>query len=188
MLWILQCYPSAVTCMGNPSLQWKHLFYLRHVILIMRLWASWIYIFIYIYSNQFSFHSFLISNSKQNSPYSIKCSHFIELRCDVISFILSLTYVIVFTDWQLSSAMSRFFATGSDSESEESSSADEITPKAPGTTFKQSVQFVLNPIITTENLLFGLISHISIVFTGHCCLVMMRRTPRGWCAAPKTKG
>eukprot|EP00064_Thunnus_orientalis_P015771 superscaffoldBa00002989_g15830 len=36
-------------------------------------------------------------------------------------------------------AMSRFFATGSDSESEESSSADEITPKAPGTTFKQSL-------------------------------------------------
>uniref|UniRef100_UPI0037E95AFF eukaryotic translation initiation factor 3 subunit C n=1 Tax=Semicossyphus pulcher TaxID=241346 RepID=UPI0037E95AFF len=35
--------------------------------------------------------------------------------------------------------MSRFFATGSDSESEESSSADEITPKAPGTTFKQSL-------------------------------------------------
>lgn len=42
--------------------------------------------------------------------------------------------------------MSRFFATGSDSESEESSSADEITPKAPGTTFKQSVQFILNPV------------------------------------------
>lgn len=38
-----------------------------------------------------------------------------------------------------SSAMSRFFATGSDSESEESSSADELTPKAPGTTFKQSL-------------------------------------------------
>uniref|UniRef100_A0A673WQ73 Eukaryotic translation initiation factor 3 subunit C n=1 Tax=Salmo trutta TaxID=8032 RepID=A0A673WQ73_SALTR len=36
--------------------------------------------------------------------------------------------------------MSRFFATGSDSESESSSSADEITPKAPGTTFtKQSL-------------------------------------------------
>ncbi|XP_062416262.1 eukaryotic translation initiation factor 3 subunit C isoform X2 [Pungitius pungitius] len=35
--------------------------------------------------------------------------------------------------------MSRFFATGSDSESEESSSADEITPKAPGTTYKQSL-------------------------------------------------
>lgn len=35
--------------------------------------------------------------------------------------------------------MSRFFATGSDSESEESSSADEITPKAPGATFKQSL-------------------------------------------------
>lgn len=35
--------------------------------------------------------------------------------------------------------MSRFFATGSDSESEESSSADELTPKAPGTTFKQSL-------------------------------------------------
>uniref|UniRef100_A0A8D3DC08 Eukaryotic translation initiation factor 3 subunit C n=1 Tax=Scophthalmus maximus TaxID=52904 RepID=A0A8D3DC08_SCOMX len=35
--------------------------------------------------------------------------------------------------------MSRFFATGSDSESEESSSADEITPKAPGTNFKQSL-------------------------------------------------
>uniref|UniRef100_A0A8C5E9Z4 Eukaryotic translation initiation factor 3 subunit C n=1 Tax=Gouania willdenowi TaxID=441366 RepID=A0A8C5E9Z4_GOUWI len=35
--------------------------------------------------------------------------------------------------------MSRFFATGSDSESEESSSADEITPKAPGTTLKQSL-------------------------------------------------
>ncbi|TRY74191.1 hypothetical protein DNTS_004357 [Danionella cerebrum] len=33
--------------------------------------------------------------------------------------------------------MSRFFATGSDSESEESSSADEITPKAPGTTFNK---------------------------------------------------
>ncbi|XP_076120905.1 eukaryotic translation initiation factor 3 subunit C isoform X5 [Alosa pseudoharengus] len=31
--------------------------------------------------------------------------------------------------------MSRFFATGSDSESEESSSADELTPKATGTTF-----------------------------------------------------
>ncbi|XP_057681475.1 eukaryotic translation initiation factor 3 subunit C isoform X2 [Corythoichthys intestinalis] len=35
--------------------------------------------------------------------------------------------------------MSRFFATGSDSESEESSSADEITPKAPGTTLKQQL-------------------------------------------------
>uniref|UniRef100_A0A8C7JLE4 Eukaryotic translation initiation factor 3 subunit C n=1 Tax=Oncorhynchus kisutch TaxID=8019 RepID=A0A8C7JLE4_ONCKI len=36
--------------------------------------------------------------------------------------------------------MSRFFATGSDSESESSSSADEITPKAPGATFtKQSL-------------------------------------------------
>ncbi|XP_058649998.1 eukaryotic translation initiation factor 3 subunit C isoform X3 [Onychostoma macrolepis] len=35
--------------------------------------------------------------------------------------------------------MSRFFATGSDSESEESSSADEITPKAPGTINKQSL-------------------------------------------------
>ncbi|XP_061765417.1 eukaryotic translation initiation factor 3 subunit C [Nerophis ophidion] len=35
--------------------------------------------------------------------------------------------------------MSRFFATGSDSESEDSLSADEITPKAPGTTFKQSL-------------------------------------------------
>uniref|UniRef100_A0A3B4X864 Eukaryotic translation initiation factor 3 subunit C n=1 Tax=Seriola lalandi dorsalis TaxID=1841481 RepID=A0A3B4X864_SERLL len=35
--------------------------------------------------------------------------------------------------------MSRFFATGSDSESEESSSGSEITPKAPGTTFKQSL-------------------------------------------------
>uniref|UniRef100_A0A665UIX8 Eukaryotic translation initiation factor 3 subunit C n=1 Tax=Echeneis naucrates TaxID=173247 RepID=A0A665UIX8_ECHNA len=35
--------------------------------------------------------------------------------------------------------MSRFFATGSDSESEESSSSDEITPKAPGTNFKQSL-------------------------------------------------
>ncbi|XP_056325223.1 eukaryotic translation initiation factor 3 subunit C isoform X2 [Danio aesculapii] len=33
--------------------------------------------------------------------------------------------------------MSRFFATGSDSESEESSSADEITPKAAGTTLRQ---------------------------------------------------
>lgn len=35
--------------------------------------------------------------------------------------------------------MSRFFATGSDSESEESTSADEIAPKAPGTTFKQAL-------------------------------------------------
>uniref|UniRef100_A0A4W5NEY0 Eukaryotic translation initiation factor 3 subunit C n=1 Tax=Hucho hucho TaxID=62062 RepID=A0A4W5NEY0_9TELE len=36
--------------------------------------------------------------------------------------------------------MSRFFATGSDSESEDSSSSDEITPKVPGTTFtKQSL-------------------------------------------------
>uniref|UniRef100_A0A0E9WS05 Eukaryotic translation initiation factor 3 subunit C N-terminal domain-containing protein n=1 Tax=Anguilla anguilla TaxID=7936 RepID=A0A0E9WS05_ANGAN len=36
--------------------------------------------------------------------------------------------------------MSRFFATGSDSETEESSSGDEITPKATGTTFtKQSL-------------------------------------------------
>ncbi|XP_077595240.1 eukaryotic translation initiation factor 3 subunit C [Stigmatopora nigra] len=35
--------------------------------------------------------------------------------------------------------MSRFFAKGSDSESEESSSADEITPKAPGTTLKQQL-------------------------------------------------
>uniref|UniRef100_A0A3Q2PHR2 Eukaryotic translation initiation factor 3 subunit C n=1 Tax=Fundulus heteroclitus TaxID=8078 RepID=A0A3Q2PHR2_FUNHE len=35
--------------------------------------------------------------------------------------------------------MSRFFATGSDSESEESSSGDEITSKAPGTNFKQSL-------------------------------------------------
>uniref|UniRef100_A0A8C2IYL2 Eukaryotic translation initiation factor 3 subunit C n=1 Tax=Cyprinus carpio TaxID=7962 RepID=A0A8C2IYL2_CYPCA len=34
--------------------------------------------------------------------------------------------------------MSRFFATGSDSESEESSSADEITPKATGTTFNKN--------------------------------------------------
>ncbi|MCI4384024.1 hypothetical protein PGIGA_G00033500 [Pangasianodon gigas] len=33
--------------------------------------------------------------------------------------------------------MSRFFATGSDSESEESSSADEIAPKATGTTFNK---------------------------------------------------
>ncbi|XP_059386392.1 eukaryotic translation initiation factor 3 subunit C isoform X1 [Carassius carassius] len=33
--------------------------------------------------------------------------------------------------------MSRFFATGSDSESEESSSADEITPKTTGTTFNK---------------------------------------------------
>ncbi|KAA0725445.1 Eukaryotic translation initiation factor 3 subunit C [Triplophysa tibetana] len=33
--------------------------------------------------------------------------------------------------------MSRFFATGSDSESEESLSADEITPKATGTTFNK---------------------------------------------------
>ncbi|XP_027019058.1 eukaryotic translation initiation factor 3 subunit C [Tachysurus fulvidraco] len=33
--------------------------------------------------------------------------------------------------------MSRFFATGSDSESEESSSADELAPKAPGTTFNK---------------------------------------------------
>uniref|UniRef100_A0A7N8XXK9 Eukaryotic translation initiation factor 3 subunit C n=1 Tax=Mastacembelus armatus TaxID=205130 RepID=A0A7N8XXK9_9TELE len=39
--------------------------------------------------------------------------------------------------------MSRFFATGSDSESEESSSTEEITPKASGTTFKQSVQSLL---------------------------------------------
>lgn len=49
----------------------------------------------------------------------------------------------MFADWQLPSTMSRFFATGSDSESEESSSADEITPKATGTTFKQSVQLPL---------------------------------------------
>ncbi|XP_034070478.1 eukaryotic translation initiation factor 3 subunit C isoform X3 [Gymnodraco acuticeps] len=35
--------------------------------------------------------------------------------------------------------MSRFFATGSDSESEESSSADEIISKAPGGNFKQSL-------------------------------------------------
>ncbi|KAK6329212.1 hypothetical protein J4Q44_G00011900 [Coregonus suidteri] len=36
--------------------------------------------------------------------------------------------------------MSRFFATGSDSESEDSLSSDEITPKVPGTTFtKQSL-------------------------------------------------
>uniref|UniRef100_A0A674E467 Eukaryotic translation initiation factor 3 subunit C n=1 Tax=Salmo trutta TaxID=8032 RepID=A0A674E467_SALTR len=36
--------------------------------------------------------------------------------------------------------MSRFFATGSDSESEDSSSSDEITPKVPGTSFtKQSL-------------------------------------------------
>uniref|UniRef100_A0A673G4V5 Eukaryotic translation initiation factor 3 subunit C n=1 Tax=Sinocyclocheilus rhinocerous TaxID=307959 RepID=A0A673G4V5_9TELE len=35
--------------------------------------------------------------------------------------------------------MSRFFATGSDSESEESSSADEITPKATGTTFSKHI-------------------------------------------------
>ncbi|XP_042161127.1 eukaryotic translation initiation factor 3 subunit C-like isoform X10 [Oncorhynchus tshawytscha] len=36
--------------------------------------------------------------------------------------------------------MSRFFATGSDSESEDSSLSDEITPKVPGTTFtKQSL-------------------------------------------------
>uniref|UniRef100_A0A8C5BN85 Eukaryotic translation initiation factor 3 subunit C n=1 Tax=Gadus morhua TaxID=8049 RepID=A0A8C5BN85_GADMO len=35
--------------------------------------------------------------------------------------------------------MSRFFATGSDSESEESSSADEITPKTSGPNFRQSL-------------------------------------------------
>ncbi|XP_051530931.1 eukaryotic translation initiation factor 3 subunit C-like isoform X1 [Myxocyprinus asiaticus] len=35
--------------------------------------------------------------------------------------------------------MSRFFATGSDSESEESSSDEEITPKASGTTLKQAL-------------------------------------------------
>lgn len=84
--------------------------------------------------------------------------------------------------------MSRFFATGSDSESEESSSADEIAPKAPGTTFKQSVLYVLNLIIVTEILLFEVISHINIVFTDHCCSVMMRRTQREWYAVPKTKG
>lgn len=38
-------------------------------------------------------------------------------------------------------AMSRFFATGSDSESEESSSADEIAPKATGTTFNKQLVF-----------------------------------------------
>ncbi|TSK14503.1 Eukaryotic translation initiation factor 3 subunit C [Bagarius yarrelli] len=41
--------------------------------------------------------------------------------------------------------MSRFFATGSDSESEESSSTDEIAPKATGATFnKQSVALLLS--------------------------------------------
>lgn len=94
----------------------------------------------------------------------------------------------VFTDWQLPAAMSRFFATGSDSESEESSSADEITPKAPGTTFKQSVQLVLNPITASQIPVFVVISHIRVVFTGRCFLVMMKRTLREWCAAPKTKG
>lgn len=84
--------------------------------------------------------------------------------------------------------MSRFFATGSDSESEESSSADEITPKAPGTTFKQSVQSTLNLIHKTQILLFIVISCVDIVFTGHCYLVMMKRTLREWCEVPKTKG
>lgn len=59
--------------------------------------------------------------------------------------------------------MSRFFATGSDSESEESSSADEITPKAPGTTFKQSVHLVLNPIIRSK--IQNFVSNI----TTSCC-------------------
>ncbi|XP_016343596.1 eukaryotic translation initiation factor 3 subunit C-like isoform X1 [Sinocyclocheilus anshuiensis] len=40
--------------------------------------------------------------------------------------------------------MSRFFATGSDSESEESSSADEITPKATGTTFNKQQALLLS--------------------------------------------
>uniref|UniRef100_A0A8C1L683 Eukaryotic translation initiation factor 3 subunit C n=1 Tax=Cyprinus carpio TaxID=7962 RepID=A0A8C1L683_CYPCA len=44
--------------------------------------------------------------------------------------------------------MSRFFATGSDSESEESSSADEITPKATGTTFNKNKEaFTTNLIL-----------------------------------------
>lgn len=84
--------------------------------------------------------------------------------------------------------MSRFFATGSDSESEESSSTDEITPKAPGGNFKQSVQFTIIPIIRTQIPLFVVISLIHIVLPGRCFSVMMRRTLREWCAAPRTKG
>lgn len=87
--------------------------------------------------------------------------------------------------------MSRFFATGSDSESEESSSADEITPKAPGTTFKQSVQYFINLIIIIiirAEVLLVAILNILIVFTGRCFLVMMKRTPKEWSAAPKIKG
>uniref|UniRef100_A0A671MIY4 Eukaryotic translation initiation factor 3 subunit C n=1 Tax=Sinocyclocheilus anshuiensis TaxID=1608454 RepID=A0A671MIY4_9TELE len=47
--------------------------------------------------------------------------------------------------------MSRFFATGSDSESEESSSADEITPKATGTTFNKQFEELTNIIKTIRN-------------------------------------
>lgn len=45
--------------------------------------------------------------------------------------------------------MSRFFATGSDSESEESSSADEIAPKSSGT-FKQLVPLTLISSVTVR--------------------------------------
>lgn len=61
--------------------------------------------------------------------------------------------------------MSRFFATGSDSESEESSSTDEITPKAPGTTFKQSVQCTLILIKRIQIVFFIVITHASILFS-----------------------
>lgn len=81
--------------------------------------------------------------------------------------------------------MSRFFATGSDSESEESSSADEITPKATGTPFKQSVQLPFEITL----LRFGkLISTIWVVFTGRCFSAMMRKTRRELSAVPKIKG
>lgn len=81
--------------------------------------------------------------------------------------------------------MSRFFATGSDSESEESSSADEITPKATGTPFKQSVQLS----IEIFPLHFGkLMSTTCIVFTGHYFSATMKKTRREWYAVPKIKG
>lgn len=61
--------------------------------------------------------------------------------CAFLNVMRSLHTSSLSTDPHLLSTMSRFFATGSDSESESSSSADEITPKTTGTTFKPSVQY-----------------------------------------------
>ena len=134
--------------------------------------------------NVMSVYSDLTNNSNLNC-----CTYSTQHRCKQISCHF-LTCNFVSTDWQLPSAMSRFFATGSDSESEESSSADEITPKAPGATFKQSVQLIVNLLTLSPGLIlcFVVISHTHVAFTGRCFSVMMRRTLREWCAAPKIKG